>query len=535
MAATVTASPAAPSEEYEGCSGALRWIVLAAVMLGTLMQVIDTSIVNVAIPVMMGTLGATLEQIGWVSTSYIIANVILLPLTGWLSARFGRRRYFAASVVLFTMASFFCGTAHNLSTLILWRIVQGAGGAALLSTAQATMMEIFPPRQLGMVQAIYGIGVMVGPTVGPTLGGWITDNYSWPWIFFINVPIGALATALTIVFMRDSPHQQRPRGGVDFVGIGLLAIGLGCLQTLLEEGNRNDWFESAFIQWMGLLAVTGLIAFVIWELRASHPAVNLRVLRNRGLAAGSVFGAVIGFGLFGGIFILPVFLQQLLHYSAEQTGWILFPGAMATAAMMPVVGKLVNVFDARKLTGAGALLFIASMLMLRTLTLDTGPEEIYWPLIVRGAAMGFIWVPLTLASLAGLRGREIAEGTGLFNLTRQLGGSAGIAFLSTFLDHRTAFHSAVISEHISLYSPATIERLQMLQSAMMAKGAALEVARQQALALLSGIVRAQAAVMAFEDAFIVIAWVFIAALPLLLLFRKGSAVEGARPTAHMSE
>jgi MFS transporter, DHA2 family, multidrug resistance protein len=528
MPAAVMAPPKAEYAEY---SGAVRWIILVALMLGTILEVLDTSIVNVAIPEMMGNLGATLSQISWVSTGYIIANVIVLPLTGWLSTYFGRKRYLTGSIILFTVASFFCGTAHSLGALVFFRILQGAGGAALLSTAQATMMEVFPPKQLGMVQAIFGIGVMVGPTVGPTLGGWITDNYSWPWIFFINLPIGVLAAVMTAMFVRDSKYQKEA-GRVDFVGIGLLAIGVGALQTVLEEGNREGWMESGFIQWMSLLAAFGLLLFVVWELRTPSPAVNLRVLRNRGLAAGTIFGAVLGFGLYGGVFILPVYLQQLRHFTAAQTGWILLPGGIATAMMMPVVGKLVSRFVSRNLAAIGALGFIGSMAMLTTLTRDTGPEHLFWPLVLRGASMGLLWVPLTFATLTSLQGKDLAAGTGLFNLARQLGGSAGIAFLSTFLDHRTALHRANLVESVNVYSGAAMERLTALQNGFIAKGAAPDVAHRQALGVLDGIVQGQAAILSFEDAFLVIGVVFFCALPLLLLFKKGRPGGMARSGGH---
>jgi DHA2 family multidrug resistance protein len=518
-----------PTEEYAEYSGATRWVILLALMLGTLMQVIDTSIVNVAIPQMMGNLGATLEQIGWVSTGYIIANVIFLPLTGWLSSTFGRKRYLTVSIVIFTAASFLCGTAHTLPCLIFYRILQGAGGAALLSTAQATMMEIFPPHQLGMVQAIYGVGIMVGPTVGPTLGGWITDNYSWPWIFFINIPVGIVAAIMTYMFVHDSKYGKTHKGGIDLVGIGFLAIGLGCLQTVLEKGNHEGWFDSSLIVWLSICAVFGLVMFVVWELRTPHPAVNLRVLKNRGFAAGTLFATTVGFGLFGGIFIIPVFLQQLRHYSAEQCGWIVFPGAVATAIVMPFVGKIVSKFPARNLVAIGAVGFIISCFLMRTITLDTGPQHLFWPLVLRGAAMGFLFVPLTLATLIGLKGKDMGDGTGLFNLSRQVGGSAGIAFLSTLVDHRTAFHRAALMEHISLYSTATLERLNLLVGGFMAKGYSLPVARKQALAIVDGTVQGQAATMAFADAFIVVGVLFIAMMPLLLLFKKGKPQQMQKP------
>lgn len=515
-----TAVTALPKHEYESYSAATRWIILSAVMLGTLMQVVDSSIVNVAIPKMMGNLGATLDQIGWVSTGYIIANVIVLPLTGWLAARFGRTRYLAFSIVLFTVASFFCGTARSLDALIFFRIVQGIGGAALLSTAQATMMEIFPPWQLGMVQAIFGIGVMVGPTIGPTLGGWITDNYSWPWIFFINIPLGILATIITLLFMHDSQYHKVRSSQVDVIGIGFLAVGLGCMQTVLEKGNREGWFSSSLICWLSVLAVLGIALFVIWELRVPYPAVNLRVLKNRGLAAGSLFGAVVGFGLYGGVFILPVFLQQLRHFTAQQSGMTLLPGAIATACIMPVIGKIVSRFSSRNLVAVGAIGFIVSCWMLSTLTMDTSGEHIFWPLIVRGISMGFLFVPLSLAALSGLRGREISEGTGLFNLFRQLGGSAGIALMSTFLDHRAAFHRQVLLEHINVYSTAALQRLTVLQQMFIAKGSAPVTAKTQAVSLIDQIVQGQSMILAFEDVFVIVAIIFIAAMPLLLIFKK---------------
>jgi len=419
--------------------------------------------------------------------------------------------------------------SHSLNALVFFRILQGIGGAALMSTAQATLMEIFPPQQLGMVQAIYGVGIMVGPAIGPTLGGWITDNYNWPWIFFINLPIGIAATILTYLFVHDSHLQKRRNGGVDLVGIGLLAIGLGCLQTMLEKGNNEGWFSSTFICVLATLAVVGLTAFVCWELHVPHPAVNLRVLRYRSFTAGTVFAAVLGLGLFGGIFILPVFLQNLRHYTAMQSGMMMLPAAIATAIAMPIVGKLSGRFASRNLVAVGSIGFIISTLMLCTLTMDTGMRQLFTPLVLRGAAMALLFVPLTLATLVGLQGQEIADGTGLFNLSRQLGGSAGIAILSTFVEHRSTFHHSILAERISIYNPLALQRLQMMQHFFQSKGAALSTARAQALTALDGIIRGQAAVMAFVDAFIFVSVLFILAMPLLFFLRKG--IPGRRPHA----
>lgn len=512
---------AATAAQYEHYSQTQRWLILGAVMLGTLMTVIDASIVNVAVPSMMGNLGATLTSITWVSTGYIIANVIMLPLTGWFSSRFGRRRFLAASMVLFTLASLFCGLSTSLGMLVFFRVLQGIGGAALLSIGQATMMEIFPPQQLGMVQAIYGVGVMVGPTVGPTLGGWLTDNYNWPWIFYINLPIGLIATVLTLLVMHDSRYT-RTRGRVDILGIVLLAVGLGCLQTMLEKGNHENWFASPLICWLLVLAIIGLIGFVIWELRVEHPAVQLHILKHRGFAAGTLYGAVLGVGLYGGIFILPVFLQQLRHYTAQQTGLILLPGAIATTLMMPIAGRLVSKFPARTLVALGAVLFVIATFMMMSLTLNTGPDQLYWALVLRGAALGLLFVPLSLATLVGLKGQEIAEGTGLYSLARQLGGSIGIALLSTFIDHRTFCHRADLVTRISVYNPLALERLTALQHFFQAKGASLLAARQQALTLIDKTIQGQAAVLAFNDAIALIGILFIISMPLLLLFERSN-------------
>lgn len=514
--------------EFEEYSGATRWIILIAVMLGTLLQVIDSSIVNVAIPQMMGNLGVTTDQISWVSTGYIIANVIVLPLTGWLSSTFGRKRYLAVSIVIFTVSSFFCGTASTLNTLIFFRIIQGAGGAALLSTAQATMMEIFPPQQLGMIQAIYGVGVMVGPTVGPTLGGWICDNYSWPWIFFINLPIGVLATILVIMFLHDSKHK-RASAGVDFVGIGLLAMGLGAMQLVLEKGNREGWFDSGMITALTVVSALALVVFVIWELRIPHPAVNLRILKDRGFSAGTLFATVLGFGLYGGTFVLPLFLQAMRHYTAQQTGLILLPGALATAVSMPIVGRMVSRFSARNLVAIGAVAFGASLIMLSQITLDTGTDNLFWPLIIRGASMGFLYVPLTLATLMGLRGKDIADATGIYNLSRQIGGSFGIACLTTFLDHRTAMHRAMLVERINPFSSAALQRISAYQAYFHSKGAPVSVAKDQALIIIDKTVQGQAAILGFEDVFRIAAIVMIVAIPLLLLFKKGKPIPGHKP------
>jgi MFS transporter, DHA2 family, multidrug resistance protein len=503
-------------------SPGLRAIITLAVMAATLMEVLDTSIVNVALPDMMGNLGATLDQIGWVSTGYIISNVIVLPLTGWLSDYFGRKRYLTYSVILFTVASFGCGTSHTLSELIFWRVLQGAGGAAFLSTAQATMLEIFPPRLQGIGQAMFGVGVIVAPTIGPTVGGLITDRYSWPWIFFINLPIGVVAAVLTMLFVPDS-RAAGARRGADFVGIGFLALGLGSLQTVLERGEQDNWFRSGMIVNLAALSLIGICLFIAWELHPAnqHPAVNLRVLANRNLAAGAVYGFTLGFSLYGGVFVLPQFLQNLQTHTAEQTGMLLFPGGLATALMMPVVGLLTRRLDARLLMSVGLCLVITSMFQFASrLTLTTADGAIFWPLALRGAGIGLQFVPLSLVALGTLPPRQVAEGTGLFNLFRQLGGSLGIALLATLVDRRLHFHYARLGEHLTLYRPETQQRLAQIQDGLMARGLTADQARAGAYELLNGTLMQQAAVMTYSDVFWLMGCVSLGALLLLLLFHR---------------
>jgi DHA2 family multidrug resistance protein len=509
------------SREELGYTTTQRWVILFAVMLGTLMQVIDTSIVNVAIPQMMGTLGATLEQISWVSTGYITSNVIFIPLTAWFSARYGHRNYLTISIIIFTVASLLCGLSHSIAELICFRVLQGVGGAALISTAQATIFTVFPRKQQPMAQAIFGIGIMVGPTVGPTFGGWITDNYSWPWVFLINIPVGIFAAVLTMMCLHPKQGHEEEVRRVDVLGMGLLAVGLGCLQVMLERGQSEDWFKSNFIIAMATLSVAGVVSFIFWELRISNAAVNLRVLKDKALAAGTTFGTVLGFGLFGGIYILPVFLQQVRGYSAEQTGWIIFPGAIASAVTMPISGRLMKYFSSRSILFVAVIGFSISMFLLNGLTTEIGPEHLLFPLILRGGMLGLMQVPMSIAALSHLKGRALGDGTALFNLLRQLGGSVGIAYLSTRISREMFIHRSNLVEHVTNYDFETVQRLSTLKHAMIAQGMSVETAQSQALAIIDRSINAQSAVLTYGNAFVFIGVLFICTVPLLLLFHGG--------------
>ena len=499
-----------------------KYLIAAAVTMAAMLELIDTSIVNVAIPHMMGNLGATLDEIAWVSTSYIIANVIIIPMSGWLSAYFGRRQYFTGSIMLFVVASFFCGAAGSLGALIFWRIIQGIGGGALLSTSQATLYESFPPEEAGTGMAIFGVGVMVGPTLGPTLGGWITDNYNWPWIFYINVPLGIIAAILTWTYVRDAIHQERAKT-VDYIGIMLLALCVGSLQWMLERGERLDWWDSRLVIGLGVTALLAGIALVWRELTVDEPVINFRILRSRQMTAGVSLGAMLGFALYGSVFVLPVFLQGVLQMTAWQTGRVIFPGAIASAITMAFVGRNAMRLDARYTVVAGALIFFLSMLQLSQLTAVSGIEDLWWPLILRGVGLGLIFVPLTNATMADLKVRDLAQGTGMFNLFRQLGGSLGIAIVATLLSRFQAFEKSVLATHVGRGDAAALARVSMITKGLIARGSNAFTANTQALAIVDRQITLQANMLAFSRIYWLSGFVLVAALPLLFLFRTGRA------------
>jgi DHA2 family multidrug resistance protein len=507
-----------------------KYLIAIAVTLAAVLELIDTSIVNVAIPHMMGNLGATVDEISWVSTGYIIANVIVIPMSGWLSGYFGRRRYLAGSIALFVIASFFCGASRSLGALIFWRVIQGTGGGALLSTAQATLFEAFPPKEVGIGQAMFGVGVMVGPTIGPTLGGWITDNYTWPWIFYINVPLGILAAIMVLTYVRNAAYQERATR-IDFIGILLLTITVGSLQWMLERGERFDWFDSRFVTGLGITAALGFILLIWREMTAKEPIIDLRVLKSRQLSTGVLFAAALGLSLYGGIFVLPIFLQNLHGFTAWQTGRVILPGALASAFTMAIVGRNANRLDARYTIVVGSSLFLLSMWQLSQLTLDAGTGDLFWPLVLRGVGLGLIFVPLTNASMAELSVRQLAQGTGMFNLTRQLGGSLGIAIMATLLQRFTRTERAVLADHVTTLDPAVQARLDMLARGLAAHGTNFVQAKQQALMVLDRQIAAQASVLAFSKIYLLNGIILICSLPLLLLWHTGRG-RGAVGPAH---
>jgi MFS transporter, DHA2 family, multidrug resistance protein len=503
-----------------------RYLIAFAVVLAALMQVIDSSIVNVALPDMMGNLGASLDEIAWVTTGYILASVIVIPLTGWLGQLFGRKRYFVGSILLFTAASFFCGASHSLGALIFWRLVQGIGGGALMTVSQAVLLESFPPQEAGTAMALFGVGVMVGPTIGPTLGGWLTDNYGWPWIFYINIPVGILASVMIATYVHDRADQKKP-GSIDYMGIGLLAVSVGALQYVLEHGQRDDWFDSRLITSLTAIGIVGGIALLWRELTTREPVIDFRVLRHRQMWVGTLLGVVMGIGLYAMSFTLPVFMQTNLRMTAEQTGIVLLPGAIATALSMLVAGRLTNRLDPRLLITTGALIFASAAWRLSLITTESGGHDFFWPLILRGVGLGLMFVPLTTITLAELTPAELPQGTGLYNFFRQLGGSFGIAGIATLLARYTAQYRAVLAEHVTTLDATSLNRVETLTRGMMARGADLATARARAYQLINGELTGQASVIAYSRVYVLSAIIILAIIPMLVLVRQTRGAGGS--------
>ena len=503
-----------------------RWLILAGLITAAIMEVLDTTIVNVALPQMAGNLSATQEEIGWVSTGYILANVIFLPMTAFFASRFGRRRYLTSSIILFITASFFCGTSSSLIELVFWRILQGAGGAALLSTAQATLRQIFPTEEQGLVQAVFMLGIIVAPTLGPTLGGWITDNYTWNWCFFINVPIGILSVFLVNGFLRDPPDQQAHAGDVDWLGIGLLTAGIGSLQYVLEEGNSKDWFDDTLIFRLAIIAAVSLSAMFWWELhpRNTHPVVNFRVLKNKTLLAGLFLFVALGFGLYGGIFLFPLFAQGILHFTPTETGLVMLPGGIATGVSALICGALLNgrnpKADPRVLIALGVVLFAISMWMMGHHTTAAGADDVRTALLVRGFGLGLLFVPINSAVYRTIRPQEAQQAAGLINLSRQLGGAFGIAVLANQINRMTQLHRVDLASALSSGTPVVEQRLQILTQGFLSRGMDLQAAHQAALTAMNGQLQQQATMLSFNDAWIFVLLVFVAVSPSILLLGK---------------
>ena len=509
-----------------------RWLVTTAVMLVASMQVLDTSVTNVALPHMQGSLSASLDEITWVLTSFLAANGVILPATGWLVARLGRRRFFLLSTTVFMASSLLSGIAPSLEFLVGARLLQGLGGGPLIPLSQAILMEIFPPRQRGMAMAIWGLGVMVSPIVGPTVGGWLTDNYSWRWIFYLNLPFGAVALALGSAFLHDAPEPaggRRATGPLDGLGLGLLVMGIGALQVALDRGERLGWFDSPTITSLIVLAVVALGTFVWWELTVAYPIVNLRVLANRTFAIGTLLMTLVGFGLYGSFVLLTFYAEHLLRYNALTAGWVLAPGGIGSLISLAIGGRLVDRMDPRWLVSTGMAIIAYSLFMMGSLSLGADFWAVMWPRFVQGFGMGLVFVPLTTMSLAAVSIAELPTASGLFNLVRNIGGSVGVAMTTAWLSRQTQVHLGALIGHVTPWSAATADRLARLQDVYLAGGVDADTARQQALGHLYREVQRQAEMKAFADDFIQLGTLFVVLVPLVWAMRRPADVPRPQP------
>lgn len=504
-------------------------IIIFTVVSAALLQLIDSSIVNVSLTQMMGNLGASFEEIGWVITGYAVSNIIMITLSGWMSARFGRKYYFAGSIIVFTIASIFCGTSTNVWELVTFRIIQGIGGGGLISTAQAILVETFPKEELAMANAIYGVGVIVGPAIGPTLGGYITDNLNWQWIFFINIPFGILAAILTFMYVKE-PDVKPPATKMDWLALALLIAAIGSLQIVLEKGQSEDWFETRYITVLAVIAILTGIFFVIRELIRKDPMVNLRLFSNRPFTTGTLFNFILGFGLYGTTLVIPIFCQGLLGFTAMQTGLVMLPGSLATAFMMPIVGVLLK----RKFihpaiyAGLGLFLFFVFSYRMGMMNTQVGEWDFFVPLIIRGFAMGLIFIPLTTISLSELEGSQIPQGTALSNMIRQLGGSIGIALITTYISRDTAKHYAYLNENITATDFETQQRIKMLTGSLVNKGYDIHSAQATAYNLIAKSMYGQATFLTYKDLFIYLGAFFLLLIPLLIMFKNKKKNKAAK-------
>ncbi|MBN1614211.1 MAG: DHA2 family efflux MFS transporter permease subunit [Deltaproteobacteria bacterium] len=496
-----------------------KWIITATVMTGTLVASINASSVNVALPHMQGNLGASTEEIAWVSTGYILSNVIIMPLVAWFSSRYGRKRFYMASILLFILSSILCGLAWNLFSIVAFRVLQGMGGGTLIPVAQAILRETFPPEEQGQAMGIYGFGVVLGPAFGPTLGGWVIDHYSWPWVFYINIPVGILTLILASRFIQDPPYLIREKGKIDFLGLALMIVGLGALQFLLERGEVNDWFASRFILSLAAVSLVGLGLFTIRELRAERPAVNLRLLRNVTFASGNILGGVLGLGLFGGLFLLPMFLQKLLGFSALDSGLAIMPRSVAMALAMPVVGWLYNAIGPKRLVGFGFFIIALSFWQLSRLALGVGYWDIFFPQTLQGVGFGMVFVALSTACLSTISKPDMTAATGLYNFFRQITGSIGIAVSASLLTRGGNHYRALLVEGITDYRDRTHAWMQTITGILNHQGIEPSTVHQKTLGLLDKVITQQATMLSFNHVHFLIACIFIAVIPFVFLLR----------------
>ena len=509
------------------------WMVALSVMLSTFMVVLDSSIANVALPHIAGSLSASTDESTWVLTSYLVSNGIMLPASGWLARRIGRKRLLMLSILAFTGASMLCGMALNMPMLIVARIMQGAGGGGMQPLAQYLMLESFPPEKHGKAMAAYGVGIVVAPVIGPTLGGWITDSYSWRWIFYINLPVGLLALFMANLYIEDPPYLRHARRvAIDAIGFGLMAVWLGSLQLVLDKGQEADWFEATWIRWLTALSVAMFLGFIARELLCRDPIVQLHALLDRNFRTGTLITGRFGVLLYGVTAFLPLFLQTLLGYSAMQSGLAVSPRGLGAMAAMLVVGTLMNRIDSRALLATGLVIFAVSTLILSRINLGISMGAVAWPNFFNGFGGGFVFVPLTTLAMSRLRKQEMGNAAGIYNLVRNIGGSIGIAALTANQVRGAQMHQSYMSANLTANNPVAMNAIQGLTARFQAGGANAVLAHREAMGAVYGRLQQQAAVLAYADNFRLLGYLALGCIPLVLMMsRPRSAARGAHEVA----
>jgi DHA2 family multidrug resistance protein len=506
-----------------------KWIIAIAVMLATIMEVLDTTIANVALLHIRGSLSAGVDEAAWVLTSYIIANAIVIPLTGWCGAYFGRKRFFTFSILLFVGSSFAAGAAPNLPILIIFRVLQGLGGGAMMPMSQAILMETFPPQEQAVAMSVWGLGMMLGPVMGPMLGGWITDNYSWRWIFYINVPIGLLAATMVTMFVHDPAYVKRGIKRIDWWGLFYLVIGVSCIQIMLDKGERLDWFNSQLIITLTVLGTTGVLLFIFQELRTPEPVVDLRVLNNRTFAVGTIFTTIVMFAMYGTYVLIPLYCQQIIGYTPLIAGFVLSIQSFGTLASIMIAGRLFNLVDARIMVAIGCMIGGYGTWSMAHFNEQIDFWNIALPGLYRGIGSGFIFIPMTTLSLSAVSKEEMATASGLFNMVRTIGGSIGIAILVAMVSSHSQIHQTYLTQQIDPFRfgiwrhsfPAAADQMNGLT----------RYGDAPLLGMVYQEVQRQASVMAFVDDFRLISYIFFFLTPLVFVMRKQKTLGGA-PAAH---
>lgn len=519
------------AENEQGFTGGVNpWVIAITVMLATFMEVLDSSVANVALPSIAGNLAASLDESTWVLTSYLVSNAIILPMSGWFSSLFGRKRFYMICVALFSFSSLLCGMAPNIELLVLFRILQGIGGGALVPISQAILVESFSRAKQGVAMAFFGMGVMFAPIIGPSLGGWITDNLNWRWIFFINVPVGLLAILLTSQLVSDPPHMRSKWGKtslrVDYIGLGLIALGLGSLQIVLDNGQKRDWFGSTSITWLIVLTVVGLAGATLWELRTSDPIVDLRLLKERNFCISTLTMFMVGFVVYASVVLYPFYLQNLMGYTPYKSGLVLSPSGLVLFISMPIVGLLLGRMEARWLMVIGLASAAGAFYLMSGFNLDVSYSVAVRARMVEGFGEGFLFVPINAAAFYFIAREKTDQATGFMNLARNVGGSCGISMVSTMLARRSQFHQNILVSHLSPFDTALQGMAAATTQALHVQGADPVQAQEQATTLLYAVVQRESTMLAFVELFRMLGILMLLMIPLIFFMKKSKPRKG---------